>query len=87
MRSIIFAALIGLGATVAMAQTKHFDDTKCTDDAIGQLQLQAHNMLQANGHGDFDVTTMTLDQLVKLMAAEKNGTVDQDTVDNILKGN
>jgi hypothetical protein len=87
MRSIIFAALIGLGATVAVAQTTHFDDDRCTNDAIGQLQLQAHNFLAENGHGDFDVTTMTLDTLVKLMAAEKSGTVDQVTVDNMLKDN
>ena len=84
MRTIIAAAALVLAATVGFAQDTHFDINQCPNTPLGQLQEQAHVMLSDYGHGDFDVTTLTLDQLVKLMCVDPTTPAGKADINKIL---
>lgn len=84
MRKLLIASAMVLGATFAFAQDTHFDANQCPHTALGQLQEQAHTMLSEYGHGDFDVTTLTLDQLVKLMCVDPTTPPGREQIDQIL---
>lgn len=84
MKKALIAAVMVLGATVAYAQSTTFDANQCPHTALGQLQEQAHTMLTDAGHADFDVTTLTLDQLVRLMCVDPSTPVGKEQIDQIL---
>lgn len=84
MKKVLIAAVMVLGATFAYAQDSHFDVNQCPHTALGQLQEQAHVMLTEAGHGDSDVTTLTLDQLVKLMCVDPTTPPGKEMIDQIL---
>jgi len=84
MRTYITAAALILAATVGFAQETHFDINQCPNTPLGQLQEQAHVMLGEYGHGDYDVTKLTLDQLVKLMCIDPTTPAGKADIDKIL---